>query len=215
MVCLTPLVCPCNGGKPLAADPESWPHSSFAGYARKSKRVDWVQYDLLHTYWNASVGGANPDAAYRKYVKEGLDVSDDPFKTELREWVFGSEDFLRRMVNLAEGSDNHRHRSTTRRIKSVSIEAIISATAVAHGVDQAEYAMFRSSAAGRDMAAWLCRRWSGATLTELGSWFGLEGTDSVSNLARRADKRYNESSKWRRQAKQIENELGLNTEHKA
>ena len=63
---------PCNGSKPLVADPESWPHSSFGGYARKSKRVDWVQYDMLHTYWKASVGGTNPAAAYRKYVQDGL-----------------------------------------------------------------------------------------------------------------------------------------------
>jgi len=206
---------PCNGGRPLAVDPEDWPYSSFAGYARRSKRVDWVQYDLLHTYWNASVGGKNADAAYRKYVKEGRNVPEDPFKTELREWVFGSEDFLRRMVRLAEGSNAQRHRSTTRRIKSVSVEEIVSATASAHRVEGSEYAQFRSTAAGRDMAAWLCRRWSGATLRELGPWFGLAGTDSVSNLVRRAEARYKELSKWRRQVTQIETELGLNTEHKA
>jgi len=99
---------PCNGARPLASDPESWPHSSFGGYARKSKRVDWVQYDQLHTYWSASVGGKNPDRAYRQYVKEGLNFADDPFKKELREWVFGSEDFLRRMVGLAEGNSEQR-----------------------------------------------------------------------------------------------------------
>jgi len=108
----------------------------------------------------------------------------------------------------------HRHRSTTRRIKNVSVEEIISATAKVHQIEGTEYAKLRSVAAGRDMAAWLCRRWSGATLRQLGSWFGLDGTDSVSNLVRRAEARYKESSKWRRQAKNIEIELGLNTEHK-
>lgn len=122
---------------------------------------------------------------------------------------------LRRMVRLSEGRHAHRHRSTIRRIKSVTVEEIISATAKAHRVESSEYARFRSAAAGRDMAAWLCRRWSGATLRELGPWFGLAGTDSVSNLVRRAEGRYKESSKWRRQAKQIETKLGLNTEHKA
>lgn len=161
---------PCNGGRPLVADPEKWPYSSFAGYARRSKRVDWVQYDWLHTYWNASVGGRSADTAYRKYVKEGLNIPEDPFKSELREWVFGSEDFLRRMVQLAEGSNAHRHRSTTRRIKSVSAEEMIEATASAHGVNSSEYAKFRSTAAGRDMAAWLCRRWSGATGRNCQSW---------------------------------------------
>ncbi|WP_040771223.1 hypothetical protein [Novipirellula maiorica] len=118
------------------------------------------------------------------------------------------------MVRLAEGSDEHRHRSTTRRIKNVSAVEIIEATASAHGVKSSEYAKFRSAAAGRDMAAWLCRRWSGATLRELGPRFGLEGTDSVSNLVRRAEARYNESSNWRRQAREIEVVLRLNTEHK-
>jgi hypothetical protein len=46
----------------------------FRGYARKSKQVDWIAYDQLHTYWNASVGGTDAARAYRKYVKEGLHV---------------------------------------------------------------------------------------------------------------------------------------------
>ena len=206
---------PCQGSRPLAADPASWPHSSFAGYVRKRMRVDWIQYDRLHSYWNASVGGSDPSRAYRKFVVEGLGVTEDPFQTELRDWVFGSEGFLRRMVSLAQGGNDHRHRSTSRRVKSVSVAEIVSATASVHQVDASEYAVFRSGAAGRDLAAWLCRRWSGATLAELGSWFGLQGTDSVSNLVRRAEARHKESSKWRRKAAQIKMMLGLNTEHKA
>jgi len=206
---------PCNGSKPLARDPEAWPHSSFSGYARKSKRVSWIAYHQLHTSWQASVGGKDPFRAYRTYVKEGLASPDDPFKQELREWVFGSEDFLRRMVALAEGTDRHRHESTSRRLHSVSVEEILEATASRHGVDASQYAEFRSSAAGRDMAAWLCRRWTGATLRQLGPTFGLTGTDSVSNLVRRAERRHRQSAVWRKTVREIEASLGLNTEHKA
>ncbi len=119
------------------------------------------------------------------------------------------------MIDLAVGSDAHRHRSTTRRVKSVTPKEIVSATASVHEVDPDDYAKFRSIAAGRDMAAWLCRRWSGATLRELGPLFGLSGTDSVSNPVRRAEKRYKESRKWRCRVEEIETKLGLNTEHKA
>jgi putative transposase len=206
---------PCNGGKPLASDPESWPHSSFPGYARNSKRVSWVAYDQLHTYWNASVGGKDPARAYRSYVKEGLVMPEDPFQHELREWVFGSEDFLRRMIALAEGSSRHRHESTSRRLRSVSVKEILAATARHHGVKASQYAAFRSQAAGRDMAAWLCLRWTGASLAELGAAFGLTGTDSVANLVRRADKRHKQSASWRKAGKEIETKLHLNTEHKA
>jgi chromosomal replication initiation ATPase DnaA len=65
------------------------------------------------------------------------------------------------------------------------------------------------------MAAWLCRRWTGATLRELGSAFGLTGTDSVSNLVRRAQQQFKESASWRKRASKIEASLNLNTEHKA
>ena len=206
---------PCKGSKPLASDPEAWPHSSFSGYARKSKRAGWIAYDQLHAAWQASVGGKDPFRAYRTYVKEGLASPDDPFQRELREWVFGSEDFLRRMVALAEGTDRQRHESTSRRLHSVSVEEIVEATASRHGEDASQYAKFRSSATGRDMAAWLCRRWTGATLSQLGPTFGLTGTDSVSNLVRRAEHRHRQSSGWRKTVGEIEAALGLNTEHKA
>ncbi len=205
---------PCNGSKPLVADPESWPHSSFPGYARKSKRVSWIAYDQLHTYWNASVGGKDPARAYRAYVKQGLITPENPFQHDLREWVFGSEDFLRRMVGLAAETRRQRHQSTSRRLRSVSVEEVLAATASQHGVQPSQYAAFRSQAAGRDMAAWMCRRWTGATLVGLGPYFGLTGTDSVSNLVRRAEKRHKQSASWRRKAEQVEATLGLNTEHK-
>ena len=206
---------PCRGLKPLVADPESWPYSSFGGYARKGKQVHWIAYDQLHTSWIATVGGKDPVGAYRRYVKAGLAEKPDPFREELREWVFGSEDFLRRMVALAEGSHPHRHQSTSRRLRTVGVQEILSVTASEHGVERSDYTGFRSPAAGRDMAAWLCRRWTGATLAELGPAFGLDGTDSVSNLVRRAEQHHKESATWQETATKIETDLGLNTEHKA
>ena len=206
---------PCNGSRPLADHPEQWPHSSYPGYARKSKRLPWVAYDQLHTYWMAANGGSDPGRAYRQYVRDGLNVSEDPFKRELRKWVFGSDDFLRRIVALAEGSNRNRHQSTSRRLKTISVDEILQAVASHHEVEAESYAQFRSQAPGRDMAAWLCRKWTGATLRELGPCFGLAGVDSVSNLVRRAEKRYTESRKWKRTAREIEASLHLNTEHKA
>jgi hypothetical protein len=45
--------------------------------------------------------------------------------------------------------------------------------------------------------------------------FHLTGTDSVSNLVRRAERRHRQSSDWRKTVGEIEASLGLNTEHKA
>ena len=115
---------------------------------------------------------------------------------------------------MAGGEERRRHESTSRRTRSVSAQEVIEATAANHGVDASGYAAFRSSAAGRDMAAWLCRRWTGETLAQLGPHFGLSGTDSVSNLVRRAQRRHDESTRWHQRAVDIEKALKLKTENK-
>jgi hypothetical protein len=184
------------------------------GDARRSQRVEWVKYDLLHSYWNRAVGGKDAAADYRRYVNEGLMNPEDPFKQQLREWVFGSEDFLRWMIALAEGKDRHRHESTIRRVRAVTVMELHEATALHHGIDRLQYAAFRSAAPGRDMAAWLCRRWTGATLRELGPAFGLTGTDSVSNLVRLTGQQFKVSASWRKRASEIAATLHLKTEHK-
>jgi hypothetical protein len=106
------------------------------GLRQEVERSKWVAYDQLHAHWQTAHGGRSPDQAYRKYVREGMNFSEDPFKQELREWVFGSEDFLRRMIALAEGSRPGRHQSTSRRLKSVSVDEILQTVAAHHGVSK-------------------------------------------------------------------------------
>ena len=74
---------------------------------------------------------------------------------------------------------------------------------------------FRSGAAGRDMAAYLCRRYTTASLRELSDRFGLSHPDSASDLVRRGAKRIEQSSEAVRQQAAIEKKLGLNPESRA
>ena len=50
-------------------------------------------------------GGIDPTSAYRRFVKDGLIDSVDPRIDRLRDWVYGGEDFLRRVLSMAEGDD--------------------------------------------------------------------------------------------------------------
>ena len=59
------------------------------------------------------------------------------------------------------------------------------------------------------------RRWTDATLSQLGPTFGLTGTDRISNLVRRADRHCRQLSSWRKPRQEIEASLDLYTEHKA
>jgi putative transposase len=203
---------PCNGGKPLAGTPEEYPHSSYGGYARKSRQVDWVAYEEHHRYWVGRNGGQDPGAAYRRFVKEGLNNPVDSSLDRLRDWVYGGEDFLKQVLAMAAGDDPLRNRRRIRRATPVDVQSIISATAASYQVDPEEYVGFRSGAAGRDLAAYLCRRYTRATLRELSERFGLSHPDSASDLVRRGAKQAKQSQKAKHHQKEIESKLGLNPE---
>ncbi|MGB7328963.1 MAG: transposase [Rubripirellula sp.] len=203
---------PCNGGKPLAESPEAYPHSSYPGYARKSRRVDWIAYDEHHRYWNGLNGGANAASAYRKFVKAGLNCPGDSTVDRLRDWVYGGEDFLKRMLVLASNDDEEKHHRLARRTSIVTVEQVMSATAKEYGVSVDEYRGFRSPAGGRDIAAYLCRKYTTATLSELSEQFGLGHPDSSSDMVKRARKLVSANAKVGKRVMQIENQLGLKPE---
>ncbi len=92
-------------------------------------------------------------------------------------------------------------------MKSFTVTEIMKLVVTAHGVDVTEYVGFRSGAAGREMAALLCRRYTGSTLAELSTAFGLGHPDSSANLVRQAKQREEKSPAYRRQLKEIEAEL--------
>lgn len=205
---------PCHGRSPLCSTPDGWQYSSYPGYARKSAREDFVQYAVLHAAWAGECGGRDAAAAYRRYVVEGLsDTIANPLKAALSQWVIGSEGFLKRMVALAEGTDEAKRGRLVRRTQAFSISEIIQAVAAAHDVEPSEYVGFRSQAAGREMAALLCRRLTSSTLSELSVVFGLKHPDSSANLVRRAAKREQQSSHYRRRLRDIESNLMPKTEN--
>jgi len=204
---------PCNCVKPLADSPDHWPHSSYAGYVRKGSRVDWIDYEQLFHAWKGEYGGNEPARAYRQYVKAGMHSVDNPFSNALRDWVLGSEDFMKRMIALAESQNDVKHRRTSRRLKAIGCDQILSVVAKYHEVDPQEYVGYRSGAAGREMAAYLCRQWTGLSLAKLSVVFGLEHPDSSSNLVRRAKRRAEESLEYQKTITLLETKLGLKTEN--
>ncbi len=203
---------PCNGSKPLADTPEAYPYSSCGGYFRASRRLDWVAYDEHHRYWLGRNGGKDPISEYRRFVKAGLVDPLDPRVDRLRDWVYGGEDFLKRVLSMAAGDDPALNRRRVRRASPVSVDQIISATASQFSVTPVEYVGFRSGAAGRDMAAYLCRRYTQATLRELSERFGLSHPDSAADLIQRGAKRLEQSSEAVRHLAKIKKKLKLNPE---
>lgn len=76
-----------------------------------------------------------------------------------------------------------------------------------YGVSSARFPEGRRGDEGCDVAAWLTRRLTTATLRELAGLFGLSHLGSVSNLLRRAQRAIAESSRLRRVIEVIEQRL--------
>lgn len=205
---------PCRGRQPLCAKPEAWPHGSYVGYARRSSREPFVQYDSLYQAWRGECGGTDPATAYRRYVREGLlSAPKNPLQSALHDWVLGSQDFLKRVVTLADCDGVQGPGRLRRRSGAIRLDDVIEVVASMHAVNQQEYVGFRSTAAGREMAALLCRRLTSATLAQLSDRFGLGHPDSSANLVRRAKKREHESSSYRQQVAEAESLLLCKTEN--
>ena len=148
-------------------------------------------------------------------MKAGLGIESNPLEEALRGFVLGSEAFLKQAVAMAAFPADPQRQRTIRRMIAISSDEIIVETADYFGVEPAEYIGFRSRATGREIAALLCRRWTGDSLTLLSARFGLSHPDSASNLVRKAKSRIEKSRDYRRAVEEIEYNPGLKTENQA
>jgi len=96
-----------------------------------------------------------------QFTMSSLVVTDgvaDPMLDRLKDWVYGGEEFLRQMVQLANDDETSQDVRRDIRKPASSIETVIAATAKEYDVDPGDYAGFRNRAGGRDIAAYLCQR---------------------------------------------------------
>jgi len=198
---------PVRGKRPLA-HPRDWDWSSYRGYCRKSHRLEWLAYDRVFRAWQGEMGGSQPERSYRRFVEAGItDPPSNPLKAAWEGWVLGSEAFLKRIKRRMSNPRQPDQVPRARRLMSLDAEEVISAVAKYYRVDSASYAARRSTAAGRDLAAYLAHRRTTATLRELAASFGLGHPDSVSNLIRRAERAIARSASLKRDLGQIEKSL--------
>ena len=186
---------PVRGKRPLADHPRDWPWSSYPGYDRRRRRVAWVAYEALYSAWRGESGGHDPEAAYRRFVEQGLAKAPaNPFQSAAQGWLLGSETFIARMRSLLSEPRNQDEVPAARKLASLDAATVLAEVARFYGVDQDCFQARRNGRLARDVAAWLARHHSSATLRELAPIFGLNHPDSVNNLVRRVDRAWATSS---------------------
>lgn len=178
---------PVRGKKPLVDHPSSWAWSSYPGYCRKSARVDWMEYESVLAAWQGEMGGKDSGLAYRRFVESGLETPpSNPLDNALEGWLLGSDTFLKKVKKLITKPQHIDQTPKARRLTSLDANEVITAVAAYFKASPESYQSKRSTAPGRDLAAYLAHRRTTATLRELATAFGLSHPDSVSNLIRRA-----------------------------
>ena len=178
---------PVRGKKPLVDHPSSWAWSSYPGYCRKSARVDWIEYESVLAAWQGEMGGKDSGLAYRRFVESGLETPpSNPLDNALEGWLLGSDTFLKKVKKLISKPQHIDQTPKARRLTSLDANEVITAVAAYFNASPESYQSKRSTAPGRDLAAYLAHRRTTATLRELATAFGLSHPDSVSNLIRRA-----------------------------
>ena len=156
-----------RGKRPLADHPRDWPWSSYPGYDHRRRRVGWVAYEALHSAWRGESGGNDPEAAYRRFVEQGLARAPaNPFQSAAHGWLLGSETFIERMRSLLSEPRNQDEVPAARQLASLDAAIVLAEVARYYGVDQDCFQVRRSGLLGRDLAAWLVRHHSSATLRE-------------------------------------------------
>ena len=107
----------------------------------------------------------SPEAAYRRFVEQGLARAPaNPFQSAAHGWLLGSETFIERMRSLLSEPRNQDEVPAARQLASLDAAIVLAEVARYYGVDQDCFQVRRSGLLGRDLAAWLVRHHSSATL---------------------------------------------------
>jgi putative transposase len=200
---------PVRGKRPLVAHPRDWRWGSYPGYAHERARLDWIDYPSVWDAWTGEFGGKDSKRAYRSFVEAGIEQPpENPLKDAWGGWILGSETFRKRVQREFSGISQVDQVPMARRLTALEPEAVIAAVASHYGVPTESYRQRRSSAPGRDLAAYLAHRRTTATLRELAAWFGLLHPDSVSNLIRRAERALTTSRSLASDVTMIDQQLG-------
>lgn len=179
----------------LVARPELWEWSSYPGYVASARRRPWVRYDTLLAAWSGDWGGDDAAGAYRRYVEAGLsDPPASPFRETFGGWVLGSSDFVERLRALAGPGASDPPLREVRQLAGLDPGVVLAAVTEYYGLEAGALTRRHDRHIARSVAAWLCRRHTEATLSQLAVRLGQSRADSVPSLVRRMEARLRNSS---------------------
>jgi REP element-mobilizing transposase RayT len=196
----------------IAEQPAAWPWSSYPGYAHLGRRLEWVAYDELLASWDGALGGgSDPARAYRRFVTAGLtERSESPWKHAHHGWILGSAAFAERIGAMVRNASRRQRRRESRLLSGHSLARVCDVVCASYGVERAELSRRGSPHTARAALAYLARRRTAATNSDLMVVLGLSRPESVPNLTRRFETMLSADPSIREHYERLEEALDAN-----
>ena len=190
----------------MVSHPAEWPWSSYPGYRRASRALDWVTYHQVLGEFGVELVQAR--RAYVRFVQAGVEQPPpSPFAAAIGGLLVGSQAFVRRMRKVLGDRPADPGVPQLAEVRQrPSLDRIREAVAEQFGRDEAIWAPgTRSDDASRAVVAYLARRRFGYSAGTVADALGYCGPSAVSHAIKRIE---TGSAALRRTIDQIEEKLG-------
>jgi len=173
----------------ITARPEDYPWSSYAGYIRAGKAMDWVTYERVLLDFGPG-GDSARRRRYRQYVEAGLEeTARSPFADAVEGLILGSEGFVDRIKDLLVDRSVDRAVPVLDRLRvRPSLETIVEVALEQLGSRSEQWACgHRIGSGGRAVAAYVCRCRHGYGCTQIAKALGFRHASAVSRSVRHVE----------------------------
>ena len=179
---------------------ENYEWSSYLEYIGRKKPQPWLARDFILSYFGQKVKIAQQN--YLRFVEAKVGQKyKSPFRKVVGSTILGDEDFVKMVKqNYLQSIKPDRDLPALRSLSErPEIEDIIRA---------AESTFATQPRLARNIALFLCHRWSGKTLKCIGKYFGV-GESAVSQASRRAATIIEKDKKLKRQIQNVKSQIFL------
>jgi len=190
----------------VVARPQDYPWSSYAGYVRAGRALDWVTYERILMDFRPGNDSVRR-RRYRQYVEAGLDeAASSPFADAVEGLILGSEAFVDRIKGLLADRGEDRAIPVLERLRTrPSLESIVEVALAQLGTKSEQWVSgHRSDSGQRAMAAYMCRSRYGYGCTEIAKALRFRHVSSVSRSVRHVEANI---SRYRGVLDKVEQEL--------
>lgn len=184
----------------IVETPEQYDWSSYKYYIGKQKPDKWIYRDFVLGYFGQKVSTAQ--IGYQKFVSAlAHQEYDSPLDKVVSSTLLGSADFISFI------KDNFL--STKKPDKELpALKELVKKTSIQDIFEEVELVFTKDKVMARNVKMYLCQRYTGKKLKEIGLHFGI-GESGVSQACRRVSQKIGKDKKLKKKIVKLEKQIEL------